>query len=162
MSLLSEYRSRHNAQFISINEDGVLFCNKNNKQELIILTSCLGRSTTTCYSCSSKDNTSNIIIEIYNKNGLLDHLHELPDGDLYKYIKLHEGVEPFEGKKSDFIENWLWSFFIHSNMIDLNSLKFKNYKDQILSINKDYPDLVGMFYENYFCKFLLGRKYLLG
>ena len=178
-SLITEYRKRHSLNCVMSVDEGVTFFNVNKKPYAIVLTSSHSRSVTSCRKCLSPKN-SGLIGELFVRTNkcfpnqmfkLISHEHLDPDVDLVDWgSKCSKSkLEPFLPSSDLEIESWLWQFFVINNEIYKRKWVNKNEPERSLEQiawtidnsgnHQSHPRLYEAFYKNFYCTFILGRKY---
>lgn len=180
-SLITEYRTRHNLNCVMSVDEGVTFFNINKKPFAIVLTSSHSRSVTNCRQCLSSKN-GGLIGELFVHTNqcypnqifsLISHQHLEADVDLVdwanQYSSSKDRLDPFLPSSDLQIESWLWQFFITNNEIYKRKWVNKNETQRFLEQiawtvdnsgnHQNNPRLYETFYKNFYCRFILGRKY---
>jgi hypothetical protein len=180
-NLLSEYRRRHNSDFIWASNDGVCFFNKNRNPTAICLLTDSCRAFSNCELCSIKK--PRFVCEVLtlgklksnNIAQMVYHEHVEVDIDIAKVInELDSELTPYHAKNQNDIESWLWNFFLQLQPFD----KYPHFKkfvksqdkkdsnvmrsiDQMLWAALNTPSLYGVYYERLYRPLIVGRNYLL-
>ena len=183
MSLMDEYRRRHEIDSVWPVNEGVLFFETKGKPDLICITSSHTKSASTCPACPA--NKSGITLEVYQLQQFPQcakqtiHLHMPPDGDLIEYIRRHvkHGNEytPVITHGDRDQERWIWEFFLMSQAFykreEFAALLQQQEKDNIspdvrwieqaMYAMENYPDLYRTFYIQVYSLCLVNRTYIL-
>jgi hypothetical protein len=179
-NLLSEYRRRHNSNFIWASNDGVCFFNKNRKPAAVCLLTDANR-VSTCEFCHSRQ--PRFVCEVlapserFDRNlvKILSHEHVDVDIDVAKVlVKLDEGYVPYHAKDQNDIETWLWHFFLQTRPFakhpsferftkgqDKKQTNVMRSIDQMLWASVQLSSVYAVYYERLYTPFVIGRNYLL-
>ncbi len=183
MSLMDEYRRRHDIDGVWPANEGVLFFEREGKPALICMTSSHSKSVTTCPACPA--NKGGLTLEVYQHRRFpqcvrqVTHIHIPPDGDLLEYIRRHvkEGDEyvpvVMHGDREQ--ERWVWEFFLLSQVFRGND-RFTSFIEQQQSNNEPaqarwitqvlytldhHADIYRTFYIQVYSLCLVNRTYIL-
>jgi hypothetical protein len=182
-NLLSEYRRRHNSNFIWASNDGVCFFNKNKKPAAICLLTDYCRTVTTCEFChiqhpkfvcevlapGERGSSSRSVINI------LFHEHVNVDIDISKVMEtLDKEYIPYHAKDQNDIEAWLWNFYLqlrpfsrhaafdqYVKQQDKRNSNVMRSLDQMMWAATNIPSQYSLYYERLYQPVLIGRNYLL-
>jgi hypothetical protein len=180
ISLITEYRKRHNLNCVMSIDEGVTFFDVNKKPHAIVLTSSHSRSVTNCRACLS--HSEGLIGELFIHNDacypqnvyrMVRHEHLEADVDLCAWANTHipgqVKLEPFITSSERKLECWLWQFYIKNHPSYHRKWANKDEPDRSLeqiawtidkALNYDSsPRLFESFYKSIYYTFLLGRKY---
>jgi hypothetical protein len=183
-NLLSEYRRRHNSNFIWASNDGICFFNKNRKPAAICLVTETSRVINHCDLCHVRQ--PKFICEIYSPNkfnnigeliNLLCHEHIEADADVTQVInKIDSSLMPYYAKDQKDIESWLWNFFLqtdpfskkYSNSFEefvkqqgnRNSNVMRSIEQMLWTIST-VPNIYPIYYQKLYQPFIIGRNYML-
>lgn len=181
-NLLSEYRRRHNSNFIWASNDGVCFFNKNRKPAAVCLLTDACRAVSTCEYCHSR--TPKFVCEVLahtdrlasrNIVKILFHEHVDVDIDVNKVLtSLDPDFVPYHAKDQKDIETWLWHFFLQMRPFakypqfdkfvksqDKKQTNVMRSLDQMFWSARNQPATYALFYERLYLPFIIGRNYLL-
>ena len=122
-SLLEEYRRRHGITCVWPVNEGTLFFERNNRPELICITSSHSKAHAVCPACPV--NRGGITLEIFRRGSSrgccrrVAHVHMPPDGDLLHYVERHvrggSGYSPVIIHTERELERWTWEFFLQTH-----------------------------------------------
>ncbi len=183
MSLMDEYRRRHEIDSVWPVNEGVLFFERKGRPELICITSSHSKSASICPACPA--NKGGITLEVYRHHRFPQcakqtiHLHMPPDGDLLEYIRRHvkQGDECIpvitHGDREQ--ERWVWEFFLMSQAFRghdrFAAFVERQQKDnepaetrwigQAMYTMERHPDLYRTFYIQVYSLCLVNRTYIL-
>lgn len=181
-NLLSEYRRRHNSNFIWASNDGVCFFNKNRKPAAVCLLTDACRAVSSCDFCHSRQ--PKFVCEVVEPAErfhmrylikLLFHEHVEVDIDVAKVMgSLDDSYVPYHAKDQKDIETWLWHFFLQTRPFvkypqfeqfakeqDKKQSNVMRSLDQMLWTASTLPSTYAIFYERMYLPFVVGRNYLL-